>query len=851
MSIMSWNCQGLGRPQGLTIQRLREMRKNHFPEILFLMETKNCRHVLVDLQVWLGYDKVYTVEPCGLSGGLALFCKKNIRMDVRYADKNLLDCLVQFGDWTFFLSCVYGEPANEGRSIVWERLIRTGVNRREAWCLIGDFNEIRNNSEKIGGPRRAESSFEPFLEMLKFCNMEELSSKGDRFSWGGKRFRKWIQCCLDRSFGNEAWASLFPSSNQTFLEKRGSDHRPVWLNLGASPDVFKGQFKFDKKFLMQPDTGKQVINAWSEGRNGNMMNVSQKIRNCRNVLSRWKKKKVFNAKDKIHLLQQRLEWLQSRSYPCFFMINVVKKDLIRAYKEEELFWKQKSRDKWLNKGDRNSKFFHSSVKVSRCKNHLLKLKNRSGQDQWSEGAKAEVALDYFAELFKSSNPSSYSPVFQSMIPTVTEEMNIALTRAVSSEEVQEAMFSINPDSAPGPDGMTGLFFQRFWEVIGEQVSKEIKEVFSSGEMPKDWNFTYLCLIPKIQNPELMSDLRPISLCSVLYKCVSKILVNRLKPWLQKVVSINQSAFVSERYISDNIIIAHEAVHALKTNPTIAKEFIAVKTDMSKAYDRVEWSYLRSLLLAMGFCLQWVEWIMMCISSASFAVLINDQPFGLISPQRGLRQGDPLSPFLFVLCTEGLTHLLNVAERNGLLNGMRFSDDGPSIQHMFFADDSLFFCKADVNQARALKKILNFYGKATGQVINLQKSSISFGDQVEQGIKVQIQESLEIVNEGGTSKYLGVPECFSGSKVELLSYLKDRTQTRLDGWYLKHLSQAGKEVLLKSTASAMPIYPMTCFRLPKTLISKLSSIFANFWWGSDAHLRKIHWVAWEKMCLPKH
>lgn len=188
----------------MTIQRLRELRQYQFPEILFLMETKKCRNVVVDLQVWLGYERVHTVNPIGYSGGLAILWKKNVNLCIKSSDKNIIDCFVKFGDSEFFLSCVYGEPAVDGRSVIWERLIRMGLGRSKAWCIIGDFNEILCNDEKIGGPRRSDSSFKPFAEMLSLCEMEELSSKGNRFTWSGTRWKQYIQCCLEQKFWKQS-----------------------------------------------------------------------------------------------------------------------------------------------------------------------------------------------------------------------------------------------------------------------------------------------------------------------------------------------------------------------------------------------------------------------------------------------------------------------------------------------------------------------------------------------------------------------------------------------------------------------------------------------------------------------
>lgn len=255
---------------------------------------------------------------------------------------------------------------------------------------------------------------------------------------------------------------------------------------------------------------------------------------------------------------------------------------------------------------------------------------------------------------------------------------------------------------------------------------------------------------------MMKDMRPISLCSVQYKIISKVLCQILKLVLPLLVSETHGAFVSGRLISDNIIMAHEMVHGLRTNDSIGKQFMAIKTDMLKAYDIVEWSFLEVLPEKLGFNHVWIRWVMTCVTIVSYTILLNGQTHGLIKPERGIRQGDPLSPLLFILCAKALVNVLNMAEKDGKLHGIRLNKDGPAVHHLLFADDSVLMCRAEEKESATIVEYVRLYGEASGQVINKTKSSVIFGAKVPGVTRELIKRILEIDKEGVRWHLSGFP-----------------------------------------------------------------------------------------------
>lgn len=369
---MSWNCQGIGSIP--TVRRLRDIRLKKSPDILFLMETKNQDDAVFRLFAKTPYDHHFTVPPVGLSGGLSLSWKGHVDMEVLDSSPNFIDVKLTTGPEPTFITFVYGVPRPEERASLWEKLSAMGSDRNDAWLVTGDFNDLLDNSEKVGGLVRWEGSFVAFRSFVTQAGLWDIQHTGNHLSWRGTRYNHFIQSRLDRALANCRWSENFPASYCEYLSFEGSDHRPLMTYLDNKQGGHRNLFRYDRRLNAKPEVRKLVQDNWQQC---DQDSVLSRLCRVRLAIIKWSREQNLNSKESIQSIQKALEEALSSSNPDTDVIGMLTNELDKAYGEEEKYWRQRSRILWLQHGDRNSSYFHAITRSRKAANNSMSSRNKT------------------------------------------------------------------------------------------------------------------------------------------------------------------------------------------------------------------------------------------------------------------------------------------------------------------------------------------------------------------------------------------------------------------------------------------------------------------------------------------
>ncbi|GKA70985.1 RNA-directed DNA polymerase, eukaryota, reverse transcriptase zinc-binding domain protein [Tanacetum coccineum] len=459
-------------------------------------------------------------------------------------------------------------------------------------------------------------------------------------------------------------------------------------------------------------------------------------------------------------------------------------EILREYniarQDEEKMLFQRAKIKWLSDGDKNSKYFHTVLKGRAHKSRIEVVKNENGD-------KFEGIHSINMDNLKSK--------------TISDKDAEDMIRRISDKEIKEALYDICDNKAPGPDGYTTKFYKKAWDVVGRDVCEAIKEFFKNGKMLGEVNATLITLVPKSNTPIKVSDYRLIACCNVLYKIISKILTNRIKGALCKLVNPCQSAFIPRRQITNNFLLTQELL---------------------KGYN---WE---------NGARRMIQWIMVCVKTAGFTINVNNERVGYFKGGRGLRQGDPISPYIFTLVMEVFTLVMQKQIKDNGKFKFHWGCKELQLSPLCFADDLLVLCYGDLKSVQVVKQAMDIFSSISGLKPNIGKITVFFGNVKEQ-VKQEILDILPFNIGSLLVTYLGVPLITKYLTYTNCKCLIDKVKVKVNNWKNKLLSYAGRLQLIASILSSMQSIRKDGYASKM----KLKDIISNGKWKWPKEWKEFH------------
>ncbi|KAK4258548.1 hypothetical protein QN277_004989 [Acacia crassicarpa] len=848
MNFLIWNSRGTG---ALSFPALvRDLKTHYRLDFIAVLETRCTKEASLSRAQQLGFPNMELIDCEGYSGGIWCLWEhsiSSISVIERHHQFMHLQVTGAAGN-SWMLTVVYASPTCASRRLLWDNLSRLAFLIQGPWLLGGDFNGTLLFCERRSPATFRSSVDRDFSRWVEDHDMRDVGFFGPEFTWK----RGSSEARLDRMLSNDQWTGMFPNASVAHLPFYKSDHRPLLLCLDKSMHTSPPNrpFRFIAAWVLHDQFDEFVRQSWFPN-----MEWTQNTCQFANACSKWNKEVFRHTEGRKKFLMRRLDGINkvvSRFglTPKYESLQLeIWKELEDVLLQESLIWAQKARAEWTVFGDRNTRYFHARANRRRKAQRIEAIKD--GNDQWVYDTSLikHMATGFFSNLL--TEDCSIRPTINCNMsfPRIDEEKLRWCNRELSAIEIKEALFHMGALKSPGPDGLNALFYQNQWNTVGDSVVTYVRYLFANPQVIKEVNGTLIVLIPKKEHPESMGDLRPISLCNVIYKTLSKVLVNRIKDILPLVIAPTQCSFVPGRHSSDNIIVAQEVIHTMRSMRK-KKGFLAIKIDLEKAYDRVNWNFVLNCLQELNLPSRLTEVIEQCISSPTMQLLWNGDKAEVFIPSRGVRQGDPLSPYLFVICMEKLAHLIQSEIDNKKWRPIHLTRSGPPISHLFFADDIILFAEASMDQVDVINKCLKVFCDSSGLKINQQKTKVCFSKNVSHPRRSELCGSLGFSITSDLGKYLGVPLHHKRVTKESFHYVVDKVKTRLSSWKARSLSSAGRATLISSVTTAIPGYVMQTSSLPSSTCEILDQSNRQFLWGSTENQKKIPLVAWDATCRPK-
>jgi exonuclease III len=859
MKIISWNCRGMGSK--VKEEATRSLIRREAPDILLIQETKmeDNEFLQISKKFWKG-SSGQAVSARGASGGLgSLWNPLKYRLVTELHNTHWLFLKLQPLDSREALSLfnVYVPSSIGEKRECWDSIRHLSESENlENIIVAGDLNLTLRMEEKRGGTIIRDPAREWVEDLMQDWDLLDIPPENGKYTWSNKRIGPGhIAARLDRCLVQSSFLLLGLESRLHILPCSVSDHKPILLEMLGHNDLGPIPFRFNPLWVKEPEFLNLVLDSWKTPVKGSPFFIwEEKLRRLKVVLKTWAKSLPSPSKER-RQAQDILAQHHAQSEDVEITKEVLDKEaelqqsFHKACLLEEEHWRQKSRSLWLKAGDRNTAFFHTQAQARKSYNSIAEIKDGNSTHKDFESIK-RAAFNHFQNLYREEGVTDPNSKFLEAVPSrISPLMNQQLEAKISIQEIKEALSDMEPDKAPGPDGFTARFLQTCWQIVEKDLYKMILKSQNCQKIGGSTNSSFLALIPKEKGAKEFNRFRPISLCNIGYKLITKVIANRLKGILPVIIPENQGGFVKGRQLADNYILVQEAIHSSHLRN---EKGMVIKLDLANAFDRVRLSFLWEVLKKFGFGMGFLNWIRACIADPWIAPLVNGRATGFFKASRGLRQGCPLSPLLFVLHVSVLSFYLDQKLVDQEILGLNIARGVKNVNHTLFADDTLLLGAATSRSALRFKEVLDDYSEATGSCLNKGKCKV-FCWNISAYTLSAISRILGFSASLSWSSftYLGLPifrkRAYSRDWIPLL----DKFKAKIQAWGFSWLNLAGKTVLIKSVLSSLPIFQFSVFLAPSGIIKKMEAFIRKFFWkGGNHNDRKIPLVSWEKICKPQ-